>query len=285
MSQSDTPILHQRRLRAELRNLRESAQLTQKDVADRLEWSVSKVIRIENGSTNVGTTDLRALLMLYNVTDEQKIKQLIEEGRASRQSAWWTRFRPLIDPQLYVFIGYEASATRIRQYQSLTMPGLLQTPEYTTALVTAYSGDPAKVELGVSLRRERQRIVTSSGPRLEFVLDEAILRRNVGGAEVMRDQLRHIVGKSHLANISIRVLRFNARGHIGLRGSFSILDLTGFEDEYILVLEEAVRDVLIRDDKKEIRKYVDAFKPLQDLALEEDESIAFIESLIAELDG
>jgi transcriptional regulator with XRE-family HTH domain len=284
MSHRDTPIVHQRRLRGELRKLREAARITQKQVAEQLEWSVSKVIRIENGTSKVGVTDLKALLNIYGVTSSDEIDPLLDEARASRKSVWWTPYRPHIDPQLYVFIGYEASAVRICQYQALAMPGLIQTRDYTRALVSGFGDSKTEIDRGIDIRAKRQGIVTEGGPELRFIIDEAVLLRFVGDPEIMIEQWEKILEKAKLSNVSVRVLPLrprDAKAHRGMRGSFSLLDLPG-DDGHVLVLEEPLRDVMVRDDQQDIDKYVEAFAVLQELAMNEEDSVKRIEKLISE---
>ncbi|MFD4676184.1 helix-turn-helix domain-containing protein [Lentzea sp. NPDC058450] len=282
MSQRDTPVVHQRRLRGELRRLREDKSFTQKYVAEQLEWSVSKIIRIENGSSNVGSTDLKALLELYDVTGPDRVNELLGEARASRKSVWWTRHRPYIDPQFYFFIGIEASAERIRQYQALAMPGLVQTRRYTQALASAVETEEVEIQRGVEIRMRRQGIVTADGPELHFIIDEAVLLRYVDQADVMIEQWEAIVEKAELPNVTVQVLRLGPhvkRAHRGLRGSFSLLKLPD-DDAEVLVLEEPLRDVMIRDDRHDIEKYDEAFDVLRELALDKEKSIEFIRELI-----
>ncbi|MEV6713756.1 helix-turn-helix transcriptional regulator [Lentzea sp. NPDC051208] len=284
MSQRDTPVVHQRRLRAELRRLREDKLFTQKYVAEQLEWSVSKIIRVENGSSNIGSTDLKALLELYDVTDSDRVNELLAEARASRQSVWWTRHRPYIDPQFYFFIGIEASVERIRQYQALAMPGLLQTRSYTQALALAVETDETEIQRGVDIRMKRQGIVVADGPELHFIIDEAVLRRYVDQVDVMIEQWEAILEKAELPNVTVQVLRLGPHvktAHRGLRGSFSLLKLPD-DDAEVLVLEEPLRDVMIRDDQQDIEKYDEAFDILRGLALDKKESIAFIRNLIVQ---
>ena len=283
MSERDTPIVHQRRLRAELRRLREVSKLTQQAVADDLEWSVSKVMRIESGSTNVGITDLRALLALYQVTDEDKVHAMLTAARASKKSAWWTPFRSHITAQLYAFIGYEASSWRIQQFQSTTVPGLLQTPEYVATISKAFGNDEAEVERGVEIRMNRQSIVGPGGPDMEFLLDEAILRRVVGSKEIMAAQLRKIVDSAKFSNIRIRVIPFDAVEPAGMEGSFTVLYVSRSPDEHVVILQEPLRDVLIRDDVVESEKYVSKFAALRKAALPDPDSILFILRIIDEL--
>ncbi|WP_026316572.1 helix-turn-helix domain-containing protein [Actinokineospora enzanensis] len=282
MSERDTPIVHQRRLRAELRRLREAVGLTQKDVADRLEWSASKVLRVEGGNSNIGTTDLHALLHLYNVTDGAKVAELVDEARASRKPAWWTKYKVYLDPQFYTFIGYENSAVRICQFQSLTLPGLLQTSAYSEALMSSYGNPEEKVRRGVEIRRRRQEIITDTGPELRFILDEATLRRYVGTQETMRGQWTSLIERSRIKTVSIRVLPFTSGGHIGLKGSYSIIELPEPESTRILILEEPLRDVMVRDRDDEIESYASAFEHLEEVALSAEDSRTFLQQLVSE---
>jgi transcriptional regulator with XRE-family HTH domain len=284
MSQRDTPIVHQRRLRGELRKLRETVRFTQKQVAERLEWSVSKIIRIENGTSKVGVTDLKALLQLYGVTSADEVDPLLDEARASRRSVWWTPYRPYIDPHLYAFIGYEASAVKIFQYQALAMPGLVQTRDYTRALVSGVEDDDVEIERGVEIRAKRQDIVAAGGPELHFIIDEAVLLRYVGDPEIMIGQWEAILEKAKLPNVTVRVLPLGPRAkkaHRGMRGSFSLLELPG-DDGRVLVLEEPLRDVMIRDGEQDIENYVKAFGVLQELAMSEEDSVDCLQKLIEE---
>ena len=282
MIQRDTPIVHRQYLMKELKRLREGVRLTQQAVADHLEWSLSKIQRIEAGFTNVGVTDLRALLILYGVTDEEEVRGLLDAARAAKKSAWWTPFRPHIAPQLYFFLGYEASASRIRQFQTMTIPGLLQTPDYVESISSAWGNPPEVVQRGVDIRMNRQKIVTADGPVMEFYLDEAVLRRRVGTVEGMEVQLRKLIEVSRLDNVTIRVVPFDSTIHPGLKGPFSLLYLSESPDEFIVVLEEPHRDVLIRDDEAEAQEYLKNFGKLDEVALSEESSVELIEDIIVE---
>src|SRR5256885_4093000 len=141
MAQLETPVTQQRRLRAELKRAREQSGMTQKEVAEALDWSPSKVIRIETGAVIISTSDLMALLPHYGVTDRKRIDTLVEVARASRKQAWWDDYRPYYDQQFLTFLGYEASTIRMRAFQALLVPGLLQTPAYTNAIMRAYTDD------------------------------------------------------------------------------------------------------------------------------------------------
>ncbi|MWK34852.1 helix-turn-helix domain-containing protein [Actinomadura sp. J1-007] len=135
MAAAESPTVRQRRLRVELRRSRDGSGLTQDQVAESLDWSLSKVIRIESGAVNISTTDLRALLSLYGVAEE-RIAELVTLARAARERAWWSGYKKVISQQYYDLIGYESAAAAIRQFEPLVIPGLLQTQEYAHAYIS-----------------------------------------------------------------------------------------------------------------------------------------------------
>lgn len=159
MAQVETPITQQRRLRAALKRAREQSGMTQKDVAVLLDWSPSKVIRIETGAAIISTSDLQALLPHYGITDRERINELVEVARASRKQAWWDEYRGVYDQQFLTFLGYEASTIRLRSYQALLIPGLLQTPGYTSAILRAYTDDEESMVRDAQVRARRQRVL------------------------------------------------------------------------------------------------------------------------------
>lgn len=267
MAQLESPVIQQRRLRAELRRAREQAGQTQKEVADALDWSPSKLIRIEAGANIISTTDLMALLQHYNITDRKQVNELVNVARASRKQAWWDEYRAVYSQQFLTFLGYEASAMRLRAYQSLLIPGLLQTREYSQAIMRAYGDAPGAVSRGVEVRAKRQTILEPDhGVELFFVLDEAVIHRWVGGPDVMRRQLLHLEALDNQPNISIQVIPFNTGAHPGMRGAFTIFEFPYETEDYAVLLEHAHRDVLIQNDPEQASTYVETFFELEALA-------------------
>src|SRR4051794_7678193 len=132
---AETPVAEHRKLRQALRHARDSLNLTQKEVAEALDWSTSKLIRIEKGTVGISVTDLKALLLHYRVTDLDEVDRMVAMVRASKMSAWWHEYRDAYSQDFITFLGLEASAVRIRQFQSVVAPGLLQTPGYIRELV------------------------------------------------------------------------------------------------------------------------------------------------------
>lgn len=286
MAQLESPVIQQRRLRAELRRAREQAGQTQKEVADALDWSPSKLIRIEAGANIISTTDLMALLQHYNVTDRKRVNELVNVARASRKQAWWDEYRQVYPQQFLTFLGYEASAMRLRQYQSLLIPGILQIREYSQAVMQAYGDDRGTVSRGVEVRAKRQAILDAQpGPELFFVLDEAVIHRWVGGAEVMRRQLLRLEELDKRPNISIQVLPFTAGAHPGMRGAFTIFEFPFEAEDYAVLLEHAHRDVLIQNDPEQSSTYVETFFELEALATPKGEMHKIIRQVLDQLPG
>ncbi|HKN98544.1 MAG TPA: helix-turn-helix transcriptional regulator [Pseudonocardiaceae bacterium] len=277
MSVGDNPTSQLRRLRTELRQRRDAARLTQREVAEALDWSPSKLIRIERGPVGISVTDVRALLQHYRVTDEQQVKTLVDLARASKKPAWWHQYRDKHSAQFITFLGLEASSVRIQQYQGLVVPGLLQHPDYIRALVTKTDD----VERDVTIRRNRQDLIGDDGPELSFILDEAVLHRIIGSPEIMRTQLSWLAEQQGQPNVTIRVLPFSLGVHHGMQGSFTLLELSDEQDDYALLLEPASGDRLIEDTSDETREYVHIFHELERIALSPEDSVALIKRVMA----
>jgi transcriptional regulator with XRE-family HTH domain len=274
------------RLRTALRGAREAARLTQQQVADAMDWSLSKVIRIEKGTVSVSTNDVRALLQLFQVTDQQHIDDLVDLARAARKKAWWTAYRNAVPPYFGELMGLEAEASVHKYFQPVVVPGLLQTQAYArTVLSNTAPGPltPEQIDTRVEIRMTRQREVLQQAnpPRLEIVLDEAVLRRIADSAEVMREQLLHLVKVGAAGNVVIQVLPFTA-GVNTVEGAFMILQFPDPDDTDVVYTESALTGhVLDRPD--DIGPYRQAFHRLQETSLPPDESVAMIAKIAGEL--
>ena len=285
MPVGDNPTSQLRRLRTELRHQRDARGLTQREVAEALDWSPSKLIRIERGPVGISVTDVRALLQHYQVTDQQQVDALVDLARASKKPAWWHRYRDFYEPQFLTFLGLEASSVRIRQYQGLVVPGLLQHPDYVRAMFEPYGYDDDRVARGLEVRTTRQRLLDPGGPELAFLLDESVLHRIVGSPDVMRTQLRRLVELQALPDVTIRVVPFSVGVHRGMKGSFAIFQLSDDQDDYALQLEQPYEDRLIQDTSEETREYVNIFRDLEQVALSPGDSTALIEHVMASMGG
>lgn len=281
MGDGPRQVVKRRRLRGELRSARMAAALTQDEVAVAMEWSPSKIIRIEAGSVGVSANDLKALLKLYNITEPNRVDELLTLARLARERLTTYRDAP---PKLLQFIDYEASSATIRGFQPLVVPGLLQTEEYARAVIQAVvpKASKAQVEAAVTVRMRRQEILTRPDPvQLLAVVDEAVVRRQVGGDGAMRRQIKHLVAMGDRKNVTIEVVRFSAGVHPGVQGPFVIFEFPDAEDDDVLFLESSRGDLIIRDELEEIAAYEERFGALQRLSSGRRGSLAFLEAVAA----
>jgi transcriptional regulator with XRE-family HTH domain len=287
MSTAYGPTVGRRKLRWAIRRAREAAGLTQEQVAQAMDWSLSKLIRIESGYVSISTNDVKALLSHYQVTDPGEVAELVQLARVSRQRTWWSQYRDSLPAAYYSYIGLEAEASALYFYQSVGMPGLLQTEAYAQSVVrTAIPDfdDAAEARASVELRMRRQREVfaRTDPPVIEVVLDEATLHRQTGGREVIREQLLHLVALAETGRTTIQVLPFTSTTYTPL-GQFVIVRFADSGDSDVVYLESTgVEDVL--DHPEAVSAHLKTFEALQRAALSPAESLARISSISAGLD-
>ncbi|MQA27494.1 MAG: helix-turn-helix domain-containing protein, partial [Micromonosporaceae bacterium] len=271
-----------RRLISELRRQRAAAELSQEQVAEEMDWSLSKLIRVESGAVGISTNDLRALLSLYGITDRVRINEMVELAKAARQKMWWNDHRGVISPQYTTFIGFEAEAVVIRQFHLIVIPGLLQTEAYARVL----HGLPGAVEIDeqqvdaktvIRLERGRQVLERDDPPDYHVVIDESVIRRQVGGVAVMRDQLTRLLEMAKRPNITLRIAPFD-RGEliVPLNATFTIFEFADPAVGDVLFLGGPDREEL-NESPTDVDRYRDAFTELANLALTERESVELIE--------
>jgi transcriptional regulator with XRE-family HTH domain len=276
MAAKANPTAPRRQLGAELRRLRENAQRTVAVVATAMDWSESKLSRIETASIGIRPADLDILLEFYGVTDTER-ERLAGLAGQSRQRAKWGTYGDSLATAYENFIGFEAEASAICTFEPQVVPGLLQTNEYAAAVTNIdHTEDPELVEQRVAVRMARQAILTrKSPPQLCAIVDEAVIRRPIGGANVMRRQLLHLVQISEMSMITIQVLPFAAGVHRGLTGNFVILDFDG-PAEHPLVYCEGMTGGVIRTNADEIDTYKMSFEALRATSLSPSDSADFI---------
>jgi transcriptional regulator with XRE-family HTH domain len=261
----EDPAAARRRLQRELRKLRADANLTQRDVADAMEWSPSKVIRIEAGGVSITTNDLKQLLAYYGLTDQAKVDNLLATNRDSRKQSW-SDFKDVLEPVGRTYWGYEASAVILRQYEYSLIPGLLQTEEYTRAVLSGVNRprpSDERIDRLVEARAARQTLLDREViPELFFVLDESVLRREIGGQTVMRRQLERIEELGARERISIQVVPMTYGAYPGQLGSFVVLE---FQDEdTVLFLEgRGLSGSITRDDPEDVGQFLDVFQEME----------------------
>jgi transcriptional regulator with XRE-family HTH domain len=275
-------------LRGELVRLRKESGLTQEQVAAELEWSPSKLIRVEGGRSSITKVDLDALLTRYGVTSESTRERLQALNKGARERAWWDKYREGISAPYLDYVGYEAGAAFIRQFESGFVPGLLQTREYAEA-VTEYSVNAARVGSVVGLRLERQRELAkrSPQPRRYYVVDEAVIRRHVGISKdpaIMPEQLRSMAESAeHDSLVTLRVMPFEAGAHRGLSGPFTLLEFGGLPDVLYIDAGRGAFASMVSGTDPRVAEYRDDFETLLEYALPADKSIEFIRQVAEEM--
>jgi transcriptional regulator with XRE-family HTH domain len=288
MGDGASQLLDRRRLRTELRNARLDRGMTQEQVATAMEWSLSKMIRIEGAQSGISTNDLKALLPLYGITDEQRVEALVELARAARARPWWHAYRGTVPESLLQLIEFESAASVIRQCETVFIPGILQTEEYARAVLeNYYSDDPDRPEAGriaemTDLRTRRHELLDRDDlPTLFFRLDEAVIRRLVGSAPLMRRQLRSLIDLAGKPNVTIEIMPFSAGLHAGLKGPFEIVEFVpGAAAEDVVVFLESPRGDIISDKLEETAEYRESFERLGKVSLGPEQSVAFLEDAI-----
>jgi transcriptional regulator with XRE-family HTH domain len=277
----ETPEVMRRRLRVSLRQAREALPLTQQAAADALDWSVSKIIRIEQGAVGITPIDLRALLNVYEVTDEKLIAELVEFARGSRRQSW-RQYKNVYSPASLTLFANEAVAAFIYKYEPTFIPGLLQTEDYARALLAGLGHDDEEIELMVSARLERQELLNRERhPDLQFVMGEVTLTRVVGGSDVMLQQLEHLKELSGRPGVELQVLPFSAGAHPRMGGAFTILEFADQNLDDLLYLENAGGESTSRDDPDLIADYRRDFLVIQKLAIGKSDFADYIDGIIA----
>lgn len=276
-----TPEVKRRLLKVALRHEREACGLAQKQVSDTLDWSVSKIIRIEAGAVGLSATDLRALMDLYKITDERRQAELLELARGSRKQSW-SEYSDVYSAAARTLFGYEAAARAIFKYEPTFIPGLLQTEEYARALLAAGGHSEDEIERMVRGRLERQELLEQDPhPRLEFILGEAALSRAVGGPGVMLHQLERLKDLASRPGISLQVLPFEAGAHPRMGEAFTILEFADENLDDIIYLENAGRDSTSREDPETTAAYRRDFVVLQGLAKQSKDFAAILDRISA----
>jgi transcriptional regulator with XRE-family HTH domain len=285
MAESPDPAVLRRRLQIELRKLRDATGQSQKDVADALAWSPSKLLRIENGAVGITMTDLRALLDHYGVRDRKRVDELVRLAQNSRKLST-ANYGKSVPSSTIKFYNFRSSAIRLRQFETLLVPGLLQTEEYAREVIKSYSTpdvSDSDIDDRVSARMDQQALLDREGrPDLYFMIDEAALRRWVGGPEVMNNQLEQLKKLAERPRLTIQVLPFQLGAHRGLRGPFQILEFAEGED-YVLYLEDASGGLISRDMDVETERFLTLFWDLEAVATKPWEFPTFVDRVLADL--
>jgi hypothetical protein len=247
-----------------------------------MDWSLSKIIRIETGAVGISTNDLTALLRLYKVSDQQRIKDLVSLARIARQPSWWSRYRETLPPTFFTYIEYEASASAIRQYEPILVPGLLQTRKYAEVVISRYRKrlSVEEVTARVELRMERQQLLAQAPlPALYFVVDEAAILRLAGESELREEQLAHLISVANRPNVTVEIIPFSTGLHSGIAENVTILEFDNESDSDVLYFEGARDFIFSRDDAEEISIYREMFEGLRRASLGPAGSLGFLKKI------
>jgi transcriptional regulator with XRE-family HTH domain len=276
-----SPTVRRRRLGAELRRLRDSAGLTIEQVADALECSHSKISRIETAQVSPTPRDVRDMLQIYGVVGDQS-EELVTLARQARQKDWWHAYGGDLPVHM---AGLEAEAHSIYMYSALLIPGLLQTGDYARAVMRAIRMDlrPDEIDRRVEFRLMRQPLLDRDDPpSLWAVLDEAALRRLIGGSEIMQAQLQRLCEVAEAPHVNLQVIPFGAGAHAGLDGSFNIIGFPNQADPEVIFIETATSDLYL-EDAAAIRRYHQLFDHVRAQALDPTKSAELLAKVAEEV--
>jgi len=274
------PVVQRALLSSELLRLRREAKKTQDEVAKALDWSVSKVLRIEGGTVGTSTTDLQAMLRLYGVTDPETTERMIQLAKGTRVRGWWASY-PIEDQQFRTYLGYEAGASYIRVFHPTFVPGLLQTMDYARVILRQFIKDASDdlVETLAGLRIERQERLAERDPApyRHFILDEGVIRRHVGalaknGKGIMPAQLRHMAEVSQDERVTLQIIPFSKGAHFGMRGPFTLLEFDADLNDVLYMEGARGGDLVLTGRDEQIIYYRENYEDLDEWALGPEES-------------
>ncbi|GIH18371.1 helix-turn-helix domain-containing protein [Rugosimonospora africana] len=287
-----SPTVRRRRLGLILRSLRERQGLTGEQVGTAVERSGSWVSRVETGRVGLRGRDLTELLDLFEVADTDLRTELTALAREGKQRGWWSKYADSLSGPYATYIGFEAEATRLQVYETLTVHGLLQTEEYARALFRAGLPvlDTEAVDRRVKVRLARQNALLAPAPEsgepgrplaLWAIFDESVLHRRIGGEDVLRGQLAYLLQATELPNVTVQILPFTAGAHPGMVGSFTVIKFPADGDPDVVYVEGVTGDIFA--ESEDARWYNVVFEHLLANALSPSSSRERIARAIDEL--
>ncbi|WP_034087667.1 helix-turn-helix domain-containing protein [Streptacidiphilus albus] len=251
-------------LGSQLRRLREAKGISREDAGYTIRASESKISRMELGRVSFKERDVTDLLSLYGVEDAAERDALVTLVREANQSGWWHSFSDAMPNWFQTYVGLEEASALIRLYEVQFVPGLLQTEGYMRALMTLNrpSLDRSEVDRRISVRMNRQKLVADKeGPRLWAIVDEAALRRPVGGPAVMRAQIQHLIEAADMPNVILQVMPFRFGGHAAESGAFTILRFPEQDLPDVVYLEQ-LTSALYLDKRDDVDQYLQVMERL-----------------------
>ena len=285
MTVSIGPTVRRRRLGTELRRLRESHSLKLEEVADQLGVAASTLSRIETGKAPTRSAYLTAMLEMYGVDDPGRRQVLIDMAREGHRKGWWAAYEDVLPTGFGIYVGLEAEASSLRAFESVVVHGLLQTEDYARAVMTTVRRKLAaeEIERNVALRMQRQEALLREDPlELWLILDESVVRRTIGGPELMHSQLVHLVDASLRPNVMLQVLPFSSGPHPFLNGPFCLIEFPERYDPDVVYTEGVAGQAYLERDK-EVRACAEGFDLLRAAALSPADSTDLISTLASQV--
>ncbi len=289
LRQGSGPTVRRMLIGHELRQLREARAISREDAGNKIRASASKISRMELGRVGFKLRDIEDLLKMYGVSDRRRIKEILEVARESNKPGWWKEYGESLHKWFIRYVGFEEAADHIRIYESQFVPGLLQTEEYARAVISGGVETDEVTEQRVDARLRRQRrLRTDTSMRMWVILDEAAVRRPIGGPEagreIMRGQLEWLIQLSkEYDNITLQIVPFAVGAHAAEAGSFTLLRYSEFELADMVYLEQ-LTDGEIIDRRPVVEAYTKAMTRLSVAAATPDETLELLEQMLEDLD-
>jgi transcriptional regulator with XRE-family HTH domain len=278
------PTVRRMLVGARLRRLRTEQGLSREQAGEAIRASEWKIHRLENGQVSFKERDVVDLLRRYGVVDPGEVSALLTMAREANQPGWWFQYSDLLPQWFRAYVDLESVATLIRIYEGQLVPGLLQTEEYTRAVIHGAQLDESaeEVERRVALRMARQRLLEPAhAPRLWAVVDEAALRRPVGGPKVMQAQIEWLIEASRLPSVTVQILPFNAGAHPAMVGGFSILRFAGRELPDVVYLEH-LSNAEYLDKRDDVDQYLHVMDQICARSELSDRTVEFLSAMLRE---
>ncbi|MEV1176498.1 helix-turn-helix transcriptional regulator [Nonomuraea sp. NPDC049784] len=268
-------------LGTQLRRLRTEKGISREDAGYSIRASHAKISRLELGQVSFKQRDVADLLTLYGVTDPAEREQLLALAKQANAPGWWHKYSDVLPSWFEVYIGLEGAASSMRTYENQFMPGLLQTPGYARAVIELAHEKAPKAELDrrVAVRTTRQKRL-ENGLTVWAVIDEAVVRRTLGGPEIMRAQIAHLLDLTAERNVTVQIMPFDRGGHAAAGGPFSILRFPEPELPDVVYMEQ-LTSALYLDKPADSDHYMEVMDRLSIQAEEPKETRRFLERLIS----
>jgi hypothetical protein len=268
-------------LGVQLRRLREAAGITPEQAGFEIRASRSKISRMETGSVRFKIRDVADLLAFYGMTDEEPRSRFLSLAKRSNEPDWWAKYSEILPGWFEAYLGLESAAATIRSFEVQFVPSLFQTEDYARALtgIGRLAAPVSEIDHQVGLRLKRQDLLTRPDPpRIWSIMDEAVLRRRVGGPAVMRAQLDRLIEVAGWPNVSVQVVPFACGGHVGESGSFTVLRFDE-RDLADVVYIERLTTALYLDQRQDVEHYLAIMDQLSGQALTPAATMRFMEQL------